>query len=72
MIDAIIEDVERYYEIDIRTFDLRPHKIQSAQLAKKVIYFCILHRFEILEKMKKKKLTPQQRPEKENTLLKYP
>ena len=53
MIDAIVEDVEQYYEINIRKFDLRPHKMQSTQLAKKVIYFCILHRFEILEKMKK-------------------
>ena len=55
MIDAIVEDVERFYEVDIRTFDLRPHKMQSAQLARKVLYFCILHHFEILEKMKERR-----------------
>ena len=39
MIDAINEDVERYYDVDIRTF-LRSHKMQSAKMARKVLYFC--------------------------------
>ena len=51
MIDAINEDVERFYDVDIRTFDLRPHKMQSAKMARKVLYFCSLHHFEILEKI---------------------
>ena len=51
MIDAINEDVERFYDVDVRTFDLRPHKIQSAKMARKVLYFCSLHHFKILEKI---------------------
>ena len=35
MIDAINEDVERFYDIDIRTFNLKPHKMQIRKMAKK-------------------------------------
>ena len=35
IIDAINEDVERFYDVDIRIFDWRPHKMRSAKMARK-------------------------------------